>query len=236
MKKSFAAVGLCVLSLAFIGGLDFVSSAVAETIWTDRNSYNSTGLYRTGDVIVVNVEDISDFRFDLKTESGKNVSVESSPDITITGFLPTVMGTKKIKGDDSGKFDGGTRIGFSIAAVLGNRLPDGRFAIAGSKAYSFNGAANTINITGSVDPATLKNRVVASAYVANLQIQITSRKTPANLQYNPPQQAGQNQQGDGAGGATGAGTTPAAAELTDAQKRQLLMEYINDLINEQRRQ
>lgn len=192
---------------------------VAATFWVDGSRYESANLLETGDIVLINVTDISDFKFDLKVKNGKNASVDSAPDITITGFLPQVQSVRKIKGDDFGEFTGGSKISFTIAGILGNRLADGRFAVTGVKEYTFNGTANTISVSGTISPSLLKNREIDSSLIGNFRVEISSSRTTPDLQYEETQED----------------ENPEEVRLTDQQKRQLLMQYLNELINEQQR-
>ena len=115
-------------------------------------------------------------------KSGENGSIESSPDMTITAFLPKISSSKNIKGDNSTKFNGKGKINFSIATQVQNRQNDGKLAIGGNRIYSFNGVTNTITVTGIVDPALVKGRDVDSTDVANLRNTDTGKpgRTPAS--------------------------------------------------------
>src|SRR4030043_124973 len=94
----------------------------AKSIWKDRNPYATEGDIKVGTVIVVSINDISDMKFTLSMGNKSNAVVSSSPDVTITGFLPKVAATKKINSDDSTQFTGKGKISFSIATRVLNRV------------------------------------------------------------------------------------------------------------------
>lgn len=208
MKKLIGIIALLAFSLPLL----------SATIWRDRNNYTAGGGFGAGDIIVINVRDVSVIQFDLSSQTTDNVSVDSEPDTTITGFLPKVTGSKKIKGDDTGKFGLKEKVGFSIAAQIQNVQGDGKFAVAGTKVYTFNGVANTIAVSGIVDPVMLRGRKIDSVNVAGFQMQISGRRQLMNLEF-PPLEA------DGTAG----------TELTEQQKQQLIIEYLRKMITEQAR-
>ncbi|MDR3237431.1 MAG: flagellar basal body L-ring protein FlgH [Spirochaetia bacterium] len=187
----------------------------AATIWQDKNNYVAAERFAQGDVIVINVRDISTIQFDVTSQSTDNLSIESNPDVTITGFLPKAAGDKKIKGDESGKFSVKGKVGFSIAAQV-QEVQNGKLVLTGSRVYVFNGVINTITVSGIADPILLSGREVDSWNVANFQIQITGRRRPINLQFAPPAVEGQ-----------------ATTEFTEQQKQQLIIEYLQKIITEQ---
>jgi len=189
----------------------------AATIWQDKNNYTVSGKFAVGDIIVINVRDVSTIQFELTSQNTDNVSVESSPDITITGFLPKAAGGRKIKGDETGKFSAKSKIGFSIAAQVQN-VQDGKLAVSGSRAYVLNGVVNSVTISGIVDQALLVGRGVDSSDVANFQMQVSGKRQLMNLQFQPLEADGQ-----------------ASGQLTEQQKQQLIIEYLQKIISEQER-
>jgi hypothetical protein len=190
----------------------------AATTWVDRNNFISSGDLNAGDIIVVNVMDISSYRFEVAVKTGESGSIDTGPDMTITGFLPKVSGHRNVKGNESTQFNGRGRINFSIATQVQNRQPNGKLAIAGNRVYAFNGVANTLTVTGIVDPALVRGRSVDSSNVASLRIQIQGSREGLNLpvpRLGPNDKAGYN--------------------LTEQQKQELIIRYIQKLINEQTR-
>ena len=68
----------------------------SKTIWKDSNIYSSSGNIRIGDIIVVNVTDISTMRFSLNMNSETTSDLSSNPDVQITGFLPKIASNNKL--------------------------------------------------------------------------------------------------------------------------------------------
>ena len=197
--------------------LCFCLPIFAATIWQDKNNYTASGKFAVGDIIVINVRDISTIQFELTSQNTDNVSVESNPDITITGFLPKASGSRKIKGDETGKFSTKSKIGFSIATQVQN-IQNGKLTVSGNRAYVLNGVVNNVTVSGIVDQALLIGRGVDSSDVANFQMQVSGKRQLMNLQFQPL-----------------APDKQASAELTEQQKQQLIIEYLQKIISEQER-
>ncbi|MCL2026142.1 MAG: flagellar basal body L-ring protein FlgH [Leptospirales bacterium] len=207
IKKS----GIILLSMCFCLPI------FATTIWQDKNNYTASEQFAVGDIIVINVQDISVIQFELSSQNNDSVSIESNPDVTITGFLPKASSSRKIKGDDKGKFAAKSKIGFFIATQVQN-IQNGKLTVSGTRTYVLNGVANSIAVSGVVDQALLTGRDVDSSDVANFQMQVNSRRQLMNLQFQPLQP-----------------DSPASAELTEQQKQQLIIEYLQKIISEQER-
>jgi len=203
--------------ITFLVSLFFCLPIFAATIWQDKNNYTASGRFAAGDVIVINVHDISVIQFELTSQNTDNVSVESNPDITITGFLPKASGSRKIKGDGAGRFSTKSKIGLLIAAQVQD-VQNGKLTVSGSRAYVLNGVVNTITVSGIVDQALLVGRDVDSSDVANFQMQVSGKRQLMSLQFAPL-----------------AADSQASAELTEQQKQQLIIEYLQKIISEQER-
>jgi len=191
------------------------SSLQGKTIWVNKNNFASAGNLNVGDIIVVNVLDISAMQFTINLKNTVTSSLSSSPDLTITGFLPKVNGTKAMKSDDTTQFGEKGKFNFTIAAQLQNRTPDGKFTVAGTRVYAINGAASTVTVTGLVDPVLVKGRNVDSDKVANFRIEIRSTREGLRLQ-RPALKEGENAQ----------------VSLTEAEKQRLIIDYLEKMINE----
>lgn len=74
-----------------------------------------------GDFIIVNVDDISSLQFNLTLKNNSDSTTTSTPDVTITGFLPKVQGNQNIKNNDATTFNGKSSFSFSIASRIQKR-------------------------------------------------------------------------------------------------------------------
>jgi len=153
----------------------------------------------------------------LTSKNTDDVSVESNPDMTITGFLPKASGGRKIKSNETGKFSIKNKIGFFIATQI-QSIQDGKLTVSGSRVYALNGVVNNVTVSGIVDQALLTGRDIESSNVANFQMQVSGKRQLMNLQFQPLTPDGK-----------------ASAELTEQQKQQLIIEYLQKIISEQER-
>lgn len=187
----------------------------AGTIWKEKDIYSTDKNLQVGDIILVNVRDFSKLKFDIALNNNSSSNITANPDVTITGFLPKVSSNKNIKNNESTNFNGNSKIDFSIAARVTEKQNNGYAAVSGTRIYTFNGITNTLIITGVVDPKFLNSGTIDSGQVADFRIQITGRKEGLTIRKN------QLREGE-----------KLTTELTDAEKQQILIDYLEKMIRE----
>ncbi|MCL2154954.1 MAG: flagellar basal body L-ring protein FlgH [Leptospirales bacterium] len=195
--------------------LFFAVFAYSATVWQDRDIYSTDKNLQVGDIIVVNVRDLSKLKFEIALKNNSSSDILSNPDMTITGFLPKIASNKNIKNNESTNYNGNSKLEFSIAARITARQPNGLSTITGTRVYSFNGVSNAIVVTGVIDPKQLSAGTINSEQVADFMIQITERKEGLTI-TKPPLAEGET----------------VNAELTDAEKQQILIDYLEKMIRE----
>ena len=166
MKKTVI-IYILVLVIIFFG-----IEIKSKTIWKDSNIYSSSGNIRIGDIIVVNVTDISTMRFNLNLNSETTSDLSSNPDVQITGFLPKVTSNNKLSYTNSVRIIEAGQLNFSIASRITRKGRGRTFIINGSRTFSFNGISNRISISGVVDPELIDGRTLNSANIADFRIDI----------------------------------------------------------------
>ncbi len=186
----------------------------AKSIWKDKNIYSSVENAKIGDIVIVNIRDISNIRFNLETNSRSNSSVTSEPDMTITGFLPKISASKKIINSDSTQMSGKNSMSFSISARIQNKNGN-LLTVAGTRTYSFSGVTNTILVNGLVDPYTIKGRSVDSNDMADFRLEIRGTKEGLNLKRD------KLKEGD-----------TAKADLTEQEKQDVIIDYLQKMVKE----
>ncbi len=205
MKKA-----VIIFAIIFTG-----AAASGKSIWVDRNHFSSGGALNIGDIIVVNVDDMSSLQFTLSLKNTSDSSTTSSPDVTITGFLPKIQGSRNIKNNDATTFNGKGRFSFSIASRIQKREQGGKFTVAGSRTYSFNGVTSTVAIRGIIDPALIKGRNIDSRSVADFRIEIRSTREGFRLQ-RPALKDDEK----------------AEVKLTEAEKQRIIIQYLEKMLNQ----
>jgi len=190
-------------------------SVQSSTIWLDKDVYSTDKNLKVGDIIIINVKDFSKFKFDIALNNNTSTNIISNPDMTITGFLPKVSSNKNIKNNESTKFDGNSKIAIAIAARVTEKQNNGLSVINGVRIYTFNGVTNSILITGIVDPKLLNAGEIDSDHIADFRIQITGRKEGLTIRKT------QIAEGEKAG-----------VVLTEPEKQQIVIDYLEKIIRE----
>ncbi len=189
----------------------------SKTIWKDINIYASGAGLNIGDIITVNVSDLSKLKFSMTHTDDKSFNIISNPDSNLTPFLPRISSNKNKKDNDKSSFTGTGSLTISIAAQITEKTNDGKFRIAGIREYVFNGIINRFRVGGVIDPALLKGRTVQSKEVAGfiLDIRGITEKGAIFIQ-RPGVKEGES----------------SATKLTEQEKQDIIIDYLNKMLNE----
>lgn len=212
MKKHLSrAFVVATLALAVTAALQ------AKTIWIDKNIYSSGENLQVGDVIAVQIDDISQMRFNLSLADNNTASISSNPDANITGFLPKVNANRKINSSGKTEVSGKNTLRVQVGARVARRLPDGKFEINGTREYSFNGSASRLTVSGVIDPGAVKGRTVLSKDIANFRMEVRGFKEAAGMDITrPPLKENEN----------------ASGSLTEEEKQRIIVDYLNKMLRE----
>lgn len=197
----------------------FAMSIFAETTWRDRNIYTTENLAQ-GDTIIVIIEDVSRLRFNIDLQTQNNSTVNSTPDVNITGFLPKVATEKSSDNKDKVKMDGRTNLNLKVAVSVTGNAGQGRYNINGYKEYSFNGVLTRFTVSGIVGANVVKGNKVKSENIVNFRLAITGVKSGLNLAL---QRAALGED------------ESASSNLTEAEKQAIILDYLRKMINEMSR-
>ena len=206
---SLAAAALLALS---VGG-----PVPAKSIWIDKNIYSSGESLKVGDIVSVQVEDISQLRFTMALADSGSFNLSSNPDANITGFLPKVTAERKVNNTDKTEVSGRGNMKIVIGSRVTERLNDGTYRIAGMRAYSFNGAANQFSVSGIIDPAAVKGRTVHSRDVAEFRLDIRGVKEVPGVNIVRPAPGPEES---------------ATSTLTEEEKQRIIVDYLNKMLRE----
>ncbi len=204
MKKFFLTIALII-----------VPALYADTIWKDKNIYTAQDTIKVGDIFTVAITDISQMRFTLTLVNNDAFTVTSTPDGNITPFLPQVNANKKATKNNSTNLQHRGNITLYIAATVQQRLDNGNFRIAGTKTFSFSGVTTVFNVTGIVNPASIKGGTINSSDIANLALQIQGVKEGVQIIRQPLKE----------------GET-ASPTLTEQEKQQIIIQYLQRILGE----
>lgn len=197
--------------------LFFGSTLNSKTIWRDRNIYSSGGNLNVGDILVVNIDDISRLRFNITFNNDNSYNIISNPDSNITNFLPKISSDKKITTSDKTEFSGRGNLKITIASRITSIRDDGKFNITGAREYSLNGKINRFLLSGIADPELIKGRTVLSRDISNFRLEIKGLQEPGAVNIQRPD-PGQDKTAD--------------STLTEAEKQRIIVDYLNKMLRE----
>ena len=237
--------------------LAVTAGAGAESLWSPgfKGYLSGSRGPAVGDVLVVQIDASSSLSFTSSSNDSKNLTLEFSGGESgnLFSFLPQVRtsGTRSTTGRDV------LSLKTQIPVVVTALNPDGTAQVQGSRTVSVEGKDESVTVTGAVSPGLIDQKgSVSFSRLANSRLVyrtfLTSARdvlSPADLRQllAPAPAAGAPAAAPGAApaGAPGAPTpaagqaaAPAAAPsaapgltITDARKRQLLLLYLNRLID-----
>ncbi len=210
MRRSIAAI---IVAAVIILPLSLNS----KTIWKDINIYSSGAGLRVGDILIVDVMDISKLKFNMTLKDENSFNIASNPDANITAFLPKVSSDRKIKSGEKSSFSGNGNLSVSIASRITQRLGDGKFRIDGTREYIFNGILNRFKLSGIIDPAFVKGRTVRSKDIADFRLDIRGLKEKGAIGIERPK-LGEDES--------------ASTSLTEEEKQVIILDYLNKMMKE----
>ena len=206
-------IRLCALALCAA----IIVPVSAATTWREKSLYTAGSELKAGDVIVVSVGDVTRMTFSMNINSKSASNISSNPDVNITGFLPKVSADKKSTTVDGLDLQGKGNFNIEIAAMITARTPDGKYQVQGTKEYVFNGVSNRFEVSDMVDPAMLNGRSVRSSDVVNFRLSVATSKQGLGIAVQRPPLKDKE--------------TP-KAELTDAEKQKLIIDYLTKMLSE----
>jgi flagellar basal body L-ring protein FlgH len=189
----------------------------SRSVWKDRNIYASGTNFNVGDILIVDVTDISQLKFSVTLNNDNSYNVTSNPDTGLTGFLPKVAANKKITSSDKADFSGKGNLNISIASRVVNRTRDGKFTITGAREYSFNGKINRFTLSGIVDPVLIKGRSVLSKDIADFRLEIRGLLERGVVNMERPALKEKE---------------TSSTNLTEEEKQKIIIDYINKMLRE----
>jgi hypothetical protein len=232
-----------------------LTRAGGDSLWSpDFKGYLSGGRgLAVGDAIVVQIDASSSLSFSASSNDSKNLTLEftGGDSGNLFSFLPQVRtgGTQSTTGKDNLSLK--TQVPVVVTAVN----PDGSAQVQGSRAVSVQGKNESVTVSGSVSPNLLdqkgtinfsrlaNSRLVYTTFLASAKDVLTQADLRALL-TPAPAAAGAPAAAAGAA-APAAAAAPQAAPasagaalapqqslvISDARKKELLLLYLNRLID-----
>ncbi len=189
----------------------------SKTLWKDINIYTSGAGLNIGDILVVDIEDISKLKFSMAMNDEKSFNISTSPDSNITAFLPKVTSNKNIRSKGNSTYSGDRNINVQIATRIIQKNNDGTLKITGRQEYVFNGITNKFQLSGVIDPTLVKGRTVMSKHIADFKLDIRGLTEKGIVSIDRP--------------AVKEGES-ASVNLNENEKQKLIIDYLNKMIRE----
>jgi hypothetical protein len=153
----------------------------------------------------------------MNLSDDKSFNIISNPDANITPFLPRISSTKSKTDNNKSSFISSGSLNLSVASRITEKLNDGKFRIAGTKEYIFNGVINRFRVIGIIDPALVKGRTVQSKAVADFILDIRGiTEKGAILIQRPGVKEGET----------------SSVNFNEQEKQNIVIDYLNKMINE----
>lgn len=206
------------------------AALVAESLWqeTFEGYIAGSSVFKAGDIVTIVIDSGFSLDFSSATKDAKSITFEFSGGEygNLFTFLPQVR-----TGDDR-SVSGKER--YSMQTELAARVteidPTGKLLVTGTRVVQLSGKAETITVTGRLDPKTIDGSGrVNIAQIENARLTYTGLLDPqiATLTAQDIQEIVK----EISGGETGTVTEQTTIELTDQKKRELILLYLNRLID-----
>lgn len=214
-----------VCALAFSGGL-----LSAESLWDDnfQGYIAGSSAYRAGDIVTIVIDSSLSLDFAASSKDDKSITFEfSGGDYgSLFSFLPTGRTGDNRSVSGKGKYSLKTELSASVTEID----PTGKLLVTGTRTVQLEGKRETVTVSGRVDPKVLD----ASGRFNFSQLE-NSRLTYASfLQPSVNTLSSADIQTIVKELAAASGETPqteTTIQLTDAKKRELLLLYLNRLVD-----
>ncbi|RKX83787.1 MAG: hypothetical protein DRP57_07265, partial [Spirochaetes bacterium] len=206
-----------------------------------------------GDVVLVKIDSDSSLSFSSSRQDSKNITLEFTGGETgnLFSFLPGIKSGDALNGKGNNSYSLKTL----VATRVTNTDNRGKAQIQGVRSVSIDGKQESITVTGWIDPGDLeKNNTISFSRVADSRIIYTTILEPGKITLTAKDiketltripagiaGTGGTTAASGAAGAAGTATTAETGSrqrtgqktysLTDSKKRELLLLYINKMID-----
>lgn len=213
--------------LSFVIGLilsSLVSSLQSENLWVDHNPYSSAASIRPGSILKVLIDEDLEIEYDYERVADERAKIVIVPDSGLLDFLPSVNDESSIGGHNRTKIRSRGRITFRMAVTVEEPAENGIVSFSGNRylGHEEGRARHALVISGRVHTGDIdRNRNIHSENIADLQIIIEGAPIPQMENFPMQQVPGENDE-----------EPTISAELTEAERQQILLEYINRIVGE----
>lgn len=232
MRKVFGKCGggiltaLFAITLLALPAIGKISGRLfGEDLWRDHRPYGALGTLRPQAVLKLLVDEPLNILYQYDQTGDNRVVIKMAPDKNITEFLPSADVNKSSADKKLINIRLRTRLALKMGVTVSTIDNNETIAFTGTKiiAYEAGRAQLQVNVSGRVQLTDVNSqRVIRSTDVSDLRIIMRGAPLPQtkNIQMKtiPPAEAG--------------GAPRPAAELSEREKQQLLLEYLNRVLGE----
>lgn len=217
------AIGLACLGLA-LPLLTIGAGLAGQDLWQDHNPYSAQQKLREGTILKLEVDEPVQIRYEYENLTDEDVVIKIVPDQGITE-LPPADSTKSITTKKNADLESNSRLKFRMAVTVQAAVENDTVVFSGSKlvAQEDGRTRQLIRISGRVHVDDIKTgRRIHSNDIADLQVLVNGGPIPQNKDL-PLKTVPGLEPGDPA---------EPSAELSDREREQLLLEYLNRILGE----
>lgn len=214
---------LTVLLLPFVLRNAFLN---AEDLWEDKNPYGISIELREGEILKLQIREPMVVDYLLEGDLMDEVQIKMVPDSKLFEFLPPADDTRTITEKKDARIRSRGRLVMDLAVTIQNIDQNtGTVTFSGTKllAYQQGTARQAVQVTGRINAGDIMpGKTVHSSRVADLQVVIQggpdAQRDNIPMKQNPGENPGDPPQ--------------PSAELSDAEKQRILLEYLNRILGE----
>lgn len=210
-----------ILLLSLLSG----SFVYGQSIWVDRNPYSRQASIGEGSILKLRIDEPVIVEYEYQNTGDEQLNVSMKPDRELTGFLPNYSTEKSISKEHTKTIRSRGNIKLNMAVTVLGVDDNGvvRFQGVKSLAQEREDSRIDVRVSGRVQAEDIQgDRRIESVNVADLNLSIAGlpiaqdRGLPMKSEETPD------------------GQVVPSASLSDAEKEQLLLEYINRMLGESR--
>lgn len=213
---------LLLMSICFATG----TGIRAQSLWNDINPYSDGASLREGSVLKVAVNEPFILEYEYINGGDENTSISMKPDRKLTEFLPPVESERSIVSKTKKNIRTRSRLIFQMAVRVMEIENTDTIRIMGTRriARESGDSELTIRMEGIVNRKDIdKNGSLDSRSIADMVMEIQGLPEKKSRQLKMKRVPGDEE-----------GTTKPSAEMSEEERQQLLLEYINRILGESR--
>ncbi len=168
---------LCFFFVLLCGGLSFISSAQAASLWDDRTNWTADKRPgRVGDIVTVLVNEKSDAKDEATTDLKKSSSSSVSDGTGILKFIRALGLTSQVDSKGDGSIERKHYTKTTLACLVTEILPNGNLVIEGTRDVRTSSETLQFQLIGVIRPQDVNsNNQIPSELIANAELAVKGK-------------------------------------------------------------